>query len=433
MLKTLRLGLRAKLVMLVIAGIVTAFSIIGGFRVYAGKHNIMDEMMRSGQERTGLIAEAVANMLIGYDYSNMESLAERITQQPDVRQVTIRNRDGKIMVTRARPSMSDGTGLNFESPVLFGVKPVGKVELRLSLERANHELQATYRSIIMEQIFFGLFLGLLIYFAASRVIVKPVRRIGQHMKSVLRSDEVVPPEQLDIPNRDEIGELAQIFNNLNQQIYGMQQRLREKVDLAGTALMNTNEQLQLRSNELEQRSQDLEKALALVEKLAITDSLTELHNRRYFDENLASAFPRAQRYDESLCLVLLDVDNFKQINDSLGHSAGDLVLQTLGKLIKSRVREYDTSARVGGDEFAFLLYHTSMDNAMKIAQSCLKLIANHLFEFGGAPIGVSLSIGIASNRDVSNSVQALFGAADEALYEAKRRGRNQVVAYPFSH
>lgn len=433
MLKALRLGLRAKLVMLVIAGIVTAFTIIGGFRVYAEKHRIMDEMTHSGQERAGLIAEAVTNLLVGYDYSNMESLAERITRQPDVRQVIIRNRDGKIMVTRDKPDVTAGASLNFESPVMFGAEPVGKVELRLSLDNVSHELEATYRSIILEQIFFGVFLGLLIYFAASRTIVKPVQRIGQHMKSTLSSDEVAPPQQFDISNHDEIGELAHIFNNLNRKIYETQQRLREKVDLAGTALMKTNEQLQLRSTELEQRSQDLEKALALVEKLAITDSLTELHNRRYFDENLSAAFARAQRYDDSLCLVLLDVDNFKQINDSLGHSAGDTVLQMLGKLIKSRARESDTSARLGGDEFAFLLYHTSKDDAMKMAQSCLALLASRLFEYSGTHIRVSLSIGIASNRDTPNSVQGLYGAADQALYEAKRRGRNQVVAYPFSH
>ena len=189
---------------------------------------------------------------------------------------------------------------------------------------------------------------------------------------------------------------------------------------------------QQRTAELEKRGEELEKALALVEKLAVTDSLTELHNRRYFDDIFSAAFPRVQRYKESICLVLIDVDKFKQINDTLGHRAGDYVLQTLGKLFKARVRESDALARLGGDEFAFLLYHSSPENAMKMASSCQAMVANHHFEFEGTPIKVGLSMGIASNVDAPHSVQDMYGAADEALYEAKRRGRNQVVTYPFA-
>jgi diguanylate cyclase (GGDEF)-like protein len=202
------------------------------------------------------------------------------------------------------------------------------------------------------------------------------------------------------------------------------------VDLAGTALMHTYEQLQMRTDELEKRSQDLEKALALVEKLARTDSLTGLHNRRYFDDIFSAAFSRAKRYKESMCLALIDVDNFKQINDNFGHSAGDAVLQYLCKLFNESVRESDTLARLGGDEFAFLLYQTSLENAEIMAKNCLALIASQPFELDGQLLDVRVSIGIANNQDAPNSVQALYGAADEALYEAKRRGRNQVATFP---
>ena len=314
---------------------------------------------------------------------------------------------------------------------MFDTNKVGTVEMLVSLERAHRELDDIFRSIILEQIYFGLSLGLLIYLAASRIIVKPVQRIGQHMTSIMRGDKITSPVRLDIPNRDELGELVNIFDDLNQQVYGMQQRLQEKIDLAGTALMNTNEQLRQRSSELENRSRELEKALALVEKMAETDSLTGLHNRRYFDKTFSSLFHLAQRYNESLCLVLLDVDYFKQINDSHGHGAGDGILQTLGSIFKSCVRETDTVARLGGDEFALLLYHTGRGDALKIANNCLNSVAGHPFKFNGVPIKVTLSIGFADRKDSLNSIEALFDAADEALYEAKGRGRNQVIAYPF--
>jgi diguanylate cyclase (GGDEF)-like protein len=428
--KALHFGLREKLVLMVVVGIVVSFSIIGTFRWYAEKTRIMGEIDRTGRERAILIAEAVANLLIGYDYTNMESLSDRIMKQPDMRKFTIRNSGGKIMVTREAPTGTDGSNLSFEAPIVFGTNRIGGVEMLVSLERAHRELAAIFRDIVIEQIYFGLTLGLLIYLAASRIIVKPVQRIGQHMKSILSGDKVTSPVRLDIPNHDELGDLVSIFNNLNQQVYEMQQRLQEKIDLTGTALMNTNEQLRLRSSELESRSNELEKALALVEKLADTDGLTGLHNRRYFDNALSSLFHLAQRYNESLCLVLVDVDHFKQINDKHGHSAGDQLLQALGNIFKSCVRETDTVARLGGDEFAFLLYHTGKNNALKMANNCLNSVAGHPFQYSGVPIRATLSIGIADCKDVANSIDALFNAADEALYAAKERGRNQVIAYP---
>lgn len=428
--KALQFGLRGKLVLMVVIGIVVSFSIIGIFRWYAEKNRIMDEIEHAGHERATLIAEAVANLLIGYDYTNMESLSDRIMKQPDMRKFIIRNSGGKVMVMREVPSGADGASMSFDAPIVFGANKIGRVEILVSLEGVHRELEAVFRSIIFEQIYFGLSLGLLIYFVASRIIVRPVRRIGQHMKFFMRGDKITSPVRLDIENQDELGELVNIFNNMNRQVYEMQLRLQEKIDLAGTALMDTNEQLRLRSSELENRGKELEKALALVEKLAETDSLTGLHNRRYFDNTLSSLFHLAQRYNESLSLVLVDVDYFKQINDNYGHSAGDELLKVLGNIFKSCVRETDTVARLGGDEFAFLLYHTEKVNALKMANYCLGLVASYPFEFNGEPIKATLSIGIADCKDGLNSIEALFNAADEALYAAKGRGRNQAADYP---
>lgn len=424
-------GLRLKLVAMVVIGIVTAFTIFGIFQVQTQKQRIADEMRRAGQERVSMISEAVANLLVGYDYSNMESLAERIVQQQDVQHLIIRNREDKVMVARNKPSLPDQTTLSFSAPVQFSGETIGKVDLQLSLARLETEINRIYLDVFLQQIFFGLFLGLLIYFAASQVIVKPITRISEHMKHILGSKFDTLPEELPLPSRDEIGDLTHIFNNLSRTVYEAQQRLREKIDLAGTALMKTNEQLQHRSQELEQRSQDLEKALNLVEKLAVTDSLTDLRNRRYFDDNLATSFARALRFNEPLALLLIDIDYFKKINDTYGHAAGDTILQTLSGIFKSRTRETDISARLGGDEFAFLLYRTNREIGMTFAEELLARTHELEFTFLGQSVKIGLSIGVACNWDDIHSIEALYGAADEALYEAKRRGRNQVVAYPF--
>jgi diguanylate cyclase (GGDEF)-like protein len=431
MLRQFTYGLRFKLVLLTMAGILIAFTAIGAFRVHAEKQRASEEMRRSGQERVAMIAEAVANLVVGYDYSNMESLAERIVQQQDVQHLIVRNRENKVMVARNRPSTPDQATLSFDAPVMFGGEKVGSIELQLSLARMEAEVAKIYRDVVAEQVFFGLFMGFIIYFGTSRVIVKPVARLSEHMKALLDSHDAASARPLEVSSRDELGELARIFNSLNHKVFDAQQRLRDKIDLAGTALMKTNEQLQQRSLELESRTQDLEKALALVEKLAVTDSLTDLRNRRYFDDNLNAAFARAQRFGEPLCLILLDVDYFKQINDTFGHTAGDSVLQTLARAFKSRTRETDVVARLGGDEFAFLLYRASLQDGERFATTLLAMVHELRFSFLGPDAAIGLSIGLACTQDSVHSIQALYAAADEALYEAKRRGRNCVVSYPF--
>ena len=270
--------------------------------------------------------------------------------------------------------------------------------------------------------------GLVSAWLLARSLARPIRELQAAMAIVAEGDLEHPVEAR---SRDEIGDLTHIFNNLSRNVYEAQQRLREKIDLAGTALMKTNEQLQQRSQELEQRSQDLEKALNLVEKLAVTDSLTDLRNRRYFDDNLATSFARALRFNEPLALLLIDIDYFKNINDTYGHAAGDTILQTLSGIFKSRTRETDISARLGGDEFSFLLYRTNREAGLAFGEELLARTHELEFSFLGQTVKIGLSIGVACNWDDIHSIEALYGAADEALYEAKRRGRNQVVAYPF--
>ncbi len=258
MLKLLKSGLRVKLVLLVVVGIVLGFTVIGTLRVQTEKQQITKEMHASGVERAGMVAEAVANLLVGYDYSNMESIAERIVKQQDVQQITIRNKDNKVMVIRNKPDLSDQPTLSFTAPVLFSGDQIGTVNLQLSLARMSARINDIYRDVILQQIFFGLFVGMLIYFTASRVIVKPIARISEHMERVIGSQDGAVPEALHLTSHDEIGNLARIFNDLNRKVYESQLRLRKKVDLAGSALMKTNEQLQQRSQELEQRRQDIE-------------------------------------------------------------------------------------------------------------------------------------------------------------------------------
>jgi diguanylate cyclase (GGDEF)-like protein len=162
-------------------------------------------------------------------------------------------------------------------------------------------------------------------------------------------------------------------------------------------------------------------------RTAIIDGLTQIYNRRYLTEFLEREMARAERYSREVTLLLLDVDHFKHINDEFGHLVGDQVLRELAVAVSEGVRQECCFARYGGEEFALVLPETSLPMARMVAERLRQLIENHEFGSGGARMSVTVSVGVAVLEDEMSGAAELFHAADEKLYEAKHRGRNQVV------
>ena len=181
--------------------------------------------------------------------------------------------------------------------------------------------------------------------------------------------------------------------------------------------------------DLLQTTEALRTANADLKRLANTDVLTALANRRRFMEALDNEIERAERYDRPLSLVLVDMDHFKQVNDTHGHAGGDQVLRAAAGVLRSVCREVDLPARVGGEEFAILLPQTDAPGAEQVAERARARIAKgHHRAPSGAGFRVTASAGVASlGRDVT-SAEALLQHADDALYRAKAAGRNRVVA-----
>jgi diguanylate cyclase (GGDEF)-like protein len=161
---------------------------------------------------------------------------------------------------------------------------------------------------------------------------------------------------------------------------------------------------------------------------ATTDSLTGLANRRSFDDELALEWRRAERIGDPLALVLVDLDNFKSINDGRGHQAGDAVLRRVGAILDSGARSADLAARYGGEEFALLAPETDLLGATKLADRLRADLEAATIELpGGEALSLTASFGVAVKGTLERPEQ-LIAAADEALYEAKRNGKNRVVA-----
>lgn len=161
--------------------------------------------------------------------------------------------------------------------------------------------------------------------------------------------------------------------------------------------------------------------------LAVTDGLTRLYVRRYFDLRIEEEFAQARRYHRLFSILLFDIDHFKQFNDSHGHQTGDLVLQQFSALLRRNTRQSDICCRYGGEEITIILPETPMTDAALLANKLCAMVREHFFSGSNdQPLKVTTSIGVAGYRPEYARAHEMVAAADAALYTAKQNGRNRV-------
>lgn len=232
--------------------------------------------------------------------------------------------------------------------------------------------------------------GLLAYFLGS-VIVRPLVRLTAGAGAVAAGDLSV---DLPVTGRGEVGYLTQVFN-----------------DMVGK-LRQSRQELDARNKELE--------------RLSVTDVLTGLHNRRFLLDAFDKEIRRSDRHDRPFCVLMIDVDRFKQYNDTYGHQAGDQVLTGMGRVIPEATRDLDVAARYGGEEFIVLLPECDLANGIMAGERIRSRLARESFD--GRT--VTISVGVAEFPMHGDSAVAVIGAADTALYESKRLGRDRVTGAP---
>lgn len=179
--------------------------------------------------------------------------------------------------------------------------------------------------------------------------------------------------------------------------------------------------------EMSSLEREMKRAQIQLAEMSARDELTGLYNRRYFIESLEREVARAKRYKRNLGFCMIDLDKFKDINDTYGHLAGDMVLSTIGRMFDEHFRRGDLICRYGGEEFAVILPDTSLKSAMTVCERLRKRVSSNRFKYNSSDFSISISIGIAlyNNLEHSSPVE-LVSAADQALYRAKKEGRNSV-------
>jgi two-component system, cell cycle response regulator len=181
-------------------------------------------------------------------------------------------------------------------------------------------------------------------------------------------------------------------------------------------------------DELDEKNRELEDANRRLKKLSITDGLTGLFNHRHMQELLREEFERSKRSSDPVGVVMLDLDRFKQVNDTYGHPTGDIILFETAEILRETAREIDMLGRYGGEEFMVILPGSDEEAAARFAERVREHVADHLFRDGATEVRMTVSSGVAALPAArAESPSALLKQADEALYRAKGGGRNRVV------
>jgi len=298
------------------------------------------------------------------------------------------NASGEHVIGSARPLGSLGWTLLVESGYEHTFAPV---------------LAMLQRLLLIDVCFVAL--ASLLAYAITASIVRPIEALSEGARRLAsgRFDLEIP----ETGRHDELGLLTHTFNEMVRRLQSSQ------VDLESA------------NRRLRDQNQSLQASNEVLEQLSITDGLTKLHNHRFFQDHLTREIKRANRTGEPLSMVLLDIDDFKRLNDRLGHAAGDDVLQRIADVLSESVRDSDLLVRYGGEEFAVVTSGTELVGAAVLAEKLRAAVAEKPFALEDSirPLTVTVSAGVAQYK---GDRKKLFQAAGQALDRAKAEGKNQV-------
>ncbi|MFK7828925.1 MAG: GGDEF domain-containing protein [Congregibacter sp.] len=228
---------------------------------------------------------------------------------------------------------------------------------------------------------------------------------------------------------DTAADIETLKSTVHHSLEGMRQGIAEFVEKDAQRFADyeaRNDSLQQRVARMETESRELQTKLSENREKLMLDTLTGVRSRLAYDETLAQELSRYNRYREVFSLAVLDIDHFKHVNDTYGHTAGDKALKLLAGLIDESIRETDFLFRVGGEEFVLLLPRTDLTNAQPLVERVRAAVSDSGFHYESKPVPLTVSAGLSEVHE-DDSSETLFARADDALYRAKKGGRNKLV------
>ena len=427
------LGIRGRVIVLAlvpaaIIGVVLLFQLI------TGKIDDLDQSLRArGVAIARQLAPAAEYGVASGNLQELQTLLEKAAIEPDIRGVAVFADDGLRLAQVGQGSWRDplqkGLPTDRIQQTEYGDRllyyaPITRTELvvddfqpfddpdRLSgtqtrllgwvgLEVSRNATIRSQRDAILRSLAIllaGLGVSLYLAWRIGRQITRPILALTH---TVSRIGEGHFSERVEEKGQAELGRLQHGVNHMAAHLQAMQDQMQERIDQATARLIYQ----------------------------ASHDALTGLINRREFEQRLERALLSAELQGREHVLCYMDLDQFKVINDTCGHAAGDELLRQLALLLKGNLRERDTLARLGGDEFALLLENCSIQDALEVADTFRAEVQRYRFKWEDRIFSVGMSVGVVAITSDSGTTASLLSAADAACYVAKGRGRNQIHLY----
>ena len=407
-LQRLPVAARLKLANLLTSGVVIFLAgfLLLGVQVYLSGTALL-EQTRTEAEMTG---ENLSAAMVFDDRKSGTDILASLKAFTNVVHATVRMQDGTLFATYHRSGLPETiapplaqetytltlTRLRVAKSIEFHGQKLGTIQLETELIAAYRRI-AWYVLLVSIIMFTSLYLAHVVLARLQRFVTEPLLALAKTSQTISHQGDF--SIRAEVNAADDIGLLAGAFNTMLDRI--------EK-----------------RESELENEINERKHVERKLDRLAHFDSVTGLHNRYFFNDRLSAVVARAQKQNERAVVMFLDLDNFKTVNDTLGHATGDELLRVVAERLRGCLRFGDTISRIGGDEFAMILENvTSSQIGERIAEKCLEALSG-VIHVEQNEIYISGSIGISTCPDDAIDMHALLKFADTAMYYAKSAGKN---------
>lgn len=438
------LGLKAKACIALTIIVAVTAAVIGGTAFRKARTQMLEAAAQQAITSARLIAFTSADKYASHDTASLIGFCQNLALEKNLLYIAFLDSDGRIIAAAQKPRtlatlLTEG-GQHLRERPIQGVQirqlPSQDYALEACVRIAGSQagtddepfptlllatdlepLRARLKAMAQRGIELASAVAMCVIaggFLVMHRLVKPINDLATASMELAHKHEF---RQLPVNGRDELGRLTQAFNHMAERLLRTQKDL---LELNG----ELERRVALRTVELETRNKQLK-------RIASKDPLTGLYNRRSFNELLNRQVSEAFRYSQELACMMIDLDNFKKVNDICGHQAGDVVLKQTADVILREVRQCDIAARFGGDEFIVLMPQCNAPQAFHLAKRIREAARVAFAEIAKTVPGVSLSIGIADmHTSGAKHGDVLVQAADKALYRVKAMGKDSICARP---
>ena len=428
---------------LLMSGILLVAMITNAYMQFRDEVSTMEQVLKVRAQSLGQMLSSVSiDALIDYDVSKLNKYIQDVTSQAQVVHAVIVDTQGESLTTyldlndfyiqNTLGTLNDVDSalivselekiaelVSYKVPVMYQDVMLARAIVVLDNSEYVAASVAKFQEKVLSTLLIGLFVGMGIYFVFRRYILRPIMSLSAGANRIANS---IFGDEIKVQGDTELTDLAADFNQMSENL----ELLIADRDSALEDLGELNIELEKR---VQERTVELQALNVEIARQAMHDPLTELPNRTLLLERLKQNIYLARRKESHVAFLMLDLNNFKEVNDTLGHPQGDRLLLDVASRLPTALRQSDTVGRLGGDEFGIVLPETDAAQALQVARKILESLQPS-FELAGHAVSIGASIGIALFPEHADDEASLIRYADIAMYEAKRSNGDPCVYNP---